>query len=114
MTDPAADKLVVLSTCGSREEAHQLARALVEKRLAACVNILPDIRSVYHWKGEIEEEEETLLVIKSSRPLLEELRTEIERLHSYDVPEILAFAVVDGSEKYLAWLTQELAHKPSL
>ena len=108
------DKIVVLSTCASPEEAHGLARALVEKRLAACVNIVPGVRSVYHWKDAIEEEEEVLLVIKTSRPLLDELRSEIERLHSYEVPEVIALQVVDGSERYLAWLDRELAHKPSL
>jgi periplasmic divalent cation tolerance protein len=113
------DKIVVLSTCGSPEEAQRLARALVEKRLAACVNIVPGVRSVYHWRNEagkeaIEEDEEVLLVIKTSRPLLEELRSEIERLHSYEVPEVIAMQIVDGSERYLAWLDRELAHKPSL
>ncbi len=113
------DKIVVLSTCSSAEEAQRLARALVEKRLAACVNIIPGIRSVYRWKDEvgkdaIEDEEETLLAIKTSRALLEELREEIERLHSYEVPEVIALPIVDGSERYLAWLTRELAHKPSL
>jgi periplasmic divalent cation tolerance protein len=108
------DKIVVLSTCGSPEEAQRLARALVEKRLAACVSVIPGVRSVYHWKDAIEEEEEVLLVIKTSRPLLEDLRSEIERLHSYEVPEVIAMQVVDGSERYLAWLDRELAHKPSL
>jgi periplasmic divalent cation tolerance protein len=108
------DKIVVLSTCGSPEEAQRLARALVEKRLAACVNVIPGMRSVYHWKDAIEEEEEVRLVIKTSRPLLEDLRSEIERLHSYEVPEVIALQVVDGSERYLAWLDRELAHKPSL
>jgi len=108
------DKIVVLSACASNEEAQQLARALVEKRLAACVNMIPGARSVYRWKDAIEEEEETLLVIKTSRPLLEELRVEIERLHSYEVPEVIALQIVDGSERYLAWMTRELAHKPSL
>jgi periplasmic divalent cation tolerance protein len=108
------DKIVVLSTCGSHEEALRVARAVVEKRLAACVNILPAVRSVYHWKDVIEESEEVLLVIKSSRPLFDELRAEIERLHSYDVPEVIAMQVVDGAEQYLTWLTHELAHKPSL
>ncbi len=91
-----------------------MARALVEKRLAACVNIIPGIRSVFHWKDAIEEEEEVLLLIKTSRALLEELRGEIERLHSYEVPEIIALSVVDGSEGYLTWMNRELAHKPSL
>jgi len=113
------DKIVVLSTCSSVEEAQRLARALVEKRLAACVNIIPGMRSVYRWKDDagkdaIEDEEETLLAIKTSRGLLEELREEIERMHSYEVPEVIALQIVDGSERYLAWLTRELAHKPSL
>jgi periplasmic divalent cation tolerance protein len=108
------DKIVVLSTCASLEEAQRMARELVEKRLAACVNIIPGIRSVYHWKEAIEEEEEVLLLIKTSRALLQELRDGIERLHSYEVPEVVALQVVDGSERYLAWMTRELAHKPSL
>ena len=91
-----------------------MARALVEKRLAACVNVIPGVRSVYRWKDAIEDEEEVLLLIKTSRALLEELRGEIERLHSYEVPEVIALPIVDGSERYLSWITQELAHKPSL
>ncbi len=91
-----------------------MAHALVEKRLAACVNIMPGVRSVYRWKEAIEEEEEVLLVVKSSRALLDELREEIERLHSYEVPEVIALPVVDGSERYLSWMNRELAHKPSL
>jgi periplasmic divalent cation tolerance protein len=106
------DKIVVLSACGSPEEGERLARGLVEKRLAACVNIVPGARSVYRWKEAIEEEEEVLLVIKTSRALLEDLRAEIERLHSYEVPEVIAMQVVGGSERYLAWLERELAHKP--
>jgi len=108
------DKIVVFNTCGSLEEAQRLGRALVEKRLAACVSLIPGVRSIYHWKDAIEEEEEVLLVIKTSRRLLEDLRAEIERLHSYEVPEVIAMQVVDGSERYLAWLDRELAHKPSL
>jgi periplasmic divalent cation tolerance protein len=113
------DKIVVLSTCGSTEEAKRLAHALVEKRLAACVSLVPGIRSVYRWRNEqgkdaIVEEEEVLLVIKTSRPLLDDLRSEIERLHSYEVPEVIAMQVVGGAERYLAWLDGELAHKPSL
>ncbi len=108
------DKIVVLSACSSPEEAQRLARGLVEKRLAACVNIVPGARSVYRWKDAIEEEEEVLLVIKTSRALLDDLRSEIERLHSYEVPEVIAMQVVGGSERYMAWLDRELAHKPSL
>lgn len=108
------DKIVVFSTCGSVEEAGRMARALVEKRLAACVNLVPGVRSIYRWKDAIEDDEEVLLVIKTSRALMEELRAEIERLHSYEVPEVIALPVVDGSERYLAWMSRELAHKPSL
>jgi periplasmic divalent cation tolerance protein len=108
------DKIVVLSACASAEEAQRLARALVEKRLAACVNMIPGIRSIYRWKDAIQEDEEVLLVIKTSRALMEEVKDEIEHLHSYEVPEIIALPVVDGSERYLAWMSRELAHKPSL
>jgi uncharacterized protein involved in tolerance to divalent cations len=108
------DKIVVLSTCASAEEAQRVAGALIEKRLAACVNVMPGIRSVYRWQDAIEDQEEVLLLIKTSRALLEELRSEIERLHSYEVPEVIALPVVDGSERYLAWMNRELAHKPSL
>ena len=108
------DKIVVLSTCGSAEEAARVARALVEKRLAACVNVVQGVRSVYRWKDAIEDEEETLLVIKTSRPLFEDLCAEIEHQHSYEVPEVIALQVVDGSERYLAWMNRELVHKPGL
>jgi periplasmic divalent cation tolerance protein len=102
------DKIVVLSTCDSEVEAAELARALVEKRLAACVNIIAGARSIYRWKDQIEDSPEWLLVIKSRRDLFESLRAEIARLHTYEVPEMIALPVVDGSESYLAWLDREL------
>ncbi|HEY7338552.1 MAG TPA: divalent-cation tolerance protein CutA [Bryobacteraceae bacterium] len=102
------DKIVVLSTCKTQEEAAALAGHLVEARLAACVNIMPGVRSVYRWKDEIEDAAECLLVIKSRRDLLGALRSEIEKKHSYEVPEVLALQVVDGSRSYLAWLDREL------
>jgi periplasmic divalent cation tolerance protein len=105
------DKIVVLNTCSSTEEAQRIARGLVEKRLAACVSVLPAVRSIYRWKDAIEEEDEVLLVIKSSRALFDRLRSEIVRLHSYEVPEIIAVPIVDGSEAYLTWLDRELAEK---
>jgi len=107
------DKIVVLSTCASPLEAQRVARALVEKRLAACVNVMPGVQSVYHWKEAVEESEEVLLVIKSSRALFSQLRGEIERLHSYELPEVIAIPIVDGSEGYLTWLDRELAEKPA-
>ena len=102
------DKIVVLSTCASEEEADRLARLLVERRLAACVNIVRGMRSVYRWKGEIESAEECLLIIKSSRANFEGLRTALEAAHSYELPETLALSVVEGSPTYLAWLDSSL------
>jgi periplasmic divalent cation tolerance protein len=102
------DKIVVLSACDSEAQATSLARHLVELRLAACVNIVPGARSFYRWKGKIEDTAEWLLVIKSRRDLFSALRAEIAKLHSYEVPELLALPVVEGSESYLAWLDREL------
>jgi periplasmic divalent cation tolerance protein len=105
------DKIVVFSTCGSAEEAEKIARALLSKRLAACVNLLPAMRSIYRWKGNIEEAQEFLLVIKSSRALFGELRAEIEKLHSYEVAEVIATQIVDGSQAYLEWMGRELIER---
>lgn len=103
------DKIVVLSTCPSAEEAASLARTLVEKRLAACVNVVGGARSFYRWKGAIEDTTEWLLLIKSRRELFPRLCAELESLHSYEVPEVVALAIVDGSPGYLNWLEAELA-----
>ncbi len=105
------DKIVVLSACESEEEAVRVARHLVEKRVAACVSVVPGARSIYHWKGAIEDTAEWLLVIKSRRDLFAALRTELGKMHSYEVPEMLALPVVEGSESYLAWLDRELGPK---
>jgi len=107
------DKIVVLSTCDSQEEAAQVAQSLVEKRLAACVNIIPGARSIYRWKDAIEDSAEWLLVIKSRRGLFPLLRAEIARLHTYEVPEVIALPVVEGAENYLAWLERELGPDPA-
>jgi periplasmic divalent cation tolerance protein len=98
------DKIVVLCTCDSEDQAAQIARRLVEQRLAACVSIVANARSVYRWKEKIEDSPEILLVIKSRRDLFDALRVEIEKIHSYEIPEIIAIPIVDGSESYLAWL----------
>ena len=102
------DKIVVLSTCDSEEQAARLARELVEHRVAACVNIVPGARSIYRWKGEIEDTAEWILIIKSRRDLFAALRAALEKIHSYEVPEMIALPVVDGSDSYLAWLDREL------
>lgn len=103
------DKIVVLSMAGSAEEAEKIARLLVEERLAACVNVLAGARSTYRWKGAIESSTECLLIIKSSRDRFDRLRARLEQAHSYEVPEIVALPVIDGSRNYLNWLESELS-----
>ena len=106
------DKIIVLSTCSSAAEADRIARQLLDRRLAACVSVVAGARSLYRWHGAIEEAAECLLIIKSRQDLWEQLRAEIQRLHSYQVPEILLLAIEDGSPQYLDWLTKELAPEP--
>jgi periplasmic divalent cation tolerance protein len=101
------DKIVVLVTCGSMKEVRRIARALVEKRLAACGNILEaPVRSIYRWKGNVETAKEYLLIIKTSRKRFAALQAAVKRLHSYEVPEIVALPVVKGSRDYLAWISE--------
>lgn len=102
------DKIVVLTTCETEEEGRNVARALVQQQLAACVNLVPKVISVYRWKGAVEEAGEYLLLIKTSRALLREVQSAIERLHSYELPEVVALTIVDGSERYLEWLSEGL------
>jgi len=102
------DKIVILSTCSSGEEAEKVARALLEAQLAACVNIVPGARSLYRWQGAIESAAEFLLVIKSSRELFDAAKKAIEAAHSYEVPEVLALPVVDGADNYMNWLATNL------
>ena len=101
------EKIAVLSTVGSAEEAGRIARHLVDRRVAACVNIIAGARSVYRWKGNIEEAEEWLLIIKTRGVLFEQLQAELKSVHSYEVPEIIALPVVEGYPPYLDWLTEE-------
>lgn len=102
------DKIVILTTCESQGEAEQIAHKLLETHLAACVTILPPARSIYHWKGGIESAEEIVLWIKSRRDLFDSARAEIEKLHSYEVPEIIALPVVAGAAPYLEWVGHNL------
>jgi periplasmic divalent cation tolerance protein len=102
------DKIVVLTSCAAEADAERLARALVAGRLAACVNVVPGVRSFYRWKGEIESGEEFLLIVKTSRDLFPALRAEMEKLHPYEVPELLALPVVAGAENYLSWIESNL------
>jgi periplasmic divalent cation tolerance protein len=102
------DKIVVLNTCASAEEAERLARSLVDRRLAACVTVITPVRSFYRWQGAVADAAEWLLVIKTSRALFERLRDFLESAHSYEVPEILALPVIEGSTNYLSWIDAEL------
>ena len=102
------DKIVVLTTCDSEQHAEKLARHLVEERVAACVNLLPKARSIYRWNEKIEDSTEWMLIIKSRRDLFAALRAEIQKLHTYETPELIALPVVDGSESYLAWFDAQL------
>lgn len=104
------DKIVVLSTCADQAEAARIAQNLVETRLAACVQILPPMQSVYRWQGKIEEASEVLLLIKTSRQLFHQVREAIAATHSYSEPEILAIPIIDGAPGYLTWMDRELDH----
>jgi len=98
------DKIVVLSTCATADDADRLARALVQEQLAACVSVVPRVRSYYRWKGALENADEFLLIIKTSRDLFAALNSELEKLHPFEVPEVIAMPVVAGAENYLNWL----------
>src|SRR5580658_1298930 len=103
------DKIVVLVTTSTVKEARKIANTLVEGRLAACVNVLPKVRSYYRWKGGVASDEEYLLIVKSSRLRFTALRKAIERLHSYKVPEIICLPIVEGADPYMNWLEESLA-----
>lgn len=110
--DNVTDKIVVLVTCGSANEARRIARALVEARLAACGNIVEaPVRSIYRWKGKVETAREYLLIVKSSRKRFAALEKAVKRLHSYDVPEIIALPIVVGSAGHLRWIDRCVSGK---
>lgn len=104
-----AQQLIVFVTCSNPRQAARIARAVVKARLAACANILPGrVRSIYRWKGKVETTGETMMMLKTSRRRFDALCHEIERLHSYDTPEIIALPVTLGARKYLAWIEDSL------
>ena len=98
------DKRIVLTTCGNQDDAERIARALLDRRLAACVNILPGIRSLYRWKGKIEEDGELLLLIKTAAGAVDALKAAVADLHPYDVPELVVLPLEDGAASYLDWI----------
>lgn len=100
--------IVVLVTAASEQEAETIGKALVESRLAACVNIAAGVRSLFRWKGGIEDQEEALLLVKSRSDLLPSIIEAVKRLHSYTVPEVLALPILAGSQDYLDWVDESL------
>ena len=102
------DKVIIFVTAASRREGKKIARHLVEAKLAACVNILQPMESIYLWEGKIADEREVLLIIKSSRELFAEIKAEISRIHSYRTPEIISLPIIDGSRNYLQWLSDSV------
>jgi periplasmic divalent cation tolerance protein len=99
-----ADHLVVLVTAGSEQEARLIAQTLVRRMLAACANIVPAVTSIYRWQDQVQEDQEWLLIVKTRRDVLEELIQQVQGLHSYDLPEIIALPLAGGSEDYIRWL----------
>lgn len=105
------NEILILNTTDTRDLAEKIASALVDSHEAACVNIIPGIRSVYRWQGKVCDEEECLLLIKSSAEKFEAVRATIRRLHSYNVPEIIAVPVTAGDPDYLAWLSSSVSSR---
>ena len=102
------DKTLVLSTTESIDQARRIAEALVERKLAACVNIIPKVTSIYRWKGKVQESEEWLLLIKKTTDAFERLRAALKEMHPYELPECIALAIDDGSEEYLKWISDSM------
>ena len=102
------DALVVLVTAPTPDRAAEIARALVEERLAACGNVLSGLRSVYRWEGRVQEDAEALLVLKTTRARFEALRARVLALHPYEVPEVIALPIVAGHDAYLDWIVGSL------
>ena len=108
MSSPT-DALVVLVTAPTAEKAAEIARVVVEERLAACGNVVPGLRSIYRWEGRIQDDAEALLVLKTTRARFDALRDRVLVLHPYEVPEVIALSVEAGSARYLAWIGAETA-----
>jgi len=108
--------VIVFITTGSATEAQNIAHVLIEERLAACVNIIPSVTSVYRWQDQVQDDQEVLLIIKTAAKMLEKLAARVKQLHSYQVPEIIALPIVAGAQDYLHWLDEQtgpLANAPS-
>lgn len=102
------DKRIVLTTAGSEEEARKIAQALVEGQLAACVNIVAQVRSIYRWHGKVAEGAEWLLIVKTTAARFEQVRQTIAKVHSYELPECICLEIEDGSPAYLEWIGESV------
>jgi periplasmic divalent cation tolerance protein len=102
------DKRIVLTTAGSEDEARKIAHALVDRQLAACVNLVPQIESVYRWQGKVESAREWLLLIKTTAEKFSAVRDALRELHSYDLPECIVLTIDDGSPDYLQWIADSV------
>ena len=100
---------VVISTAGTEEEGERIAKSLLERKLCACVNLVPKVRSFYRWEGAIQDDAEVLLIMKTTKEKLQRLSEHLAEIHSYDVPEVLAVAVDQGRASYLEWLAESCA-----
>jgi periplasmic divalent cation tolerance protein len=103
------DKIFLQTTCATPEEAERIARHLVDQRLAACCGISTPVKSIYRWRGAVEDAQEYVLTVKTRRDLFDRVSAAIRTLHSYEVPELIAMPVVAGSAEYLEWMDRELA-----
>ncbi len=106
MSEQTEKGIVIFITAPNEDEAARIARALVEARLAACANIVRNIRSVYTWQGNIQDDSEVLMIVKTQKDLFNAVSGKVKELHSYDVPEIIALPIIDGSPDYLNWLKE--------
>lgn len=102
------DKVVIMVTASGRRECRKIARRLIDQKLAACVNITTPVQSVYRWEGKVVQEKEFLMLIKTTRDLFPEIKTEISLIHSYHTPEIVCLPIIDGSSNYLQWISDSV------
>jgi len=108
MENQSADPIIVFMTAASAEEAMRIAEALVDSRLAACVQVLTEMQSIYLWKGKVERAREVLMIAKTTMAKFDGLQSKLRAIHSYETPEIIALPIIAGSEDYLKWLTSSL------
>mgnify|MGYP002000549864 CR=1 FL=1 len=102
------NKIVILVTASNKKEAEIIAKLLIEERLAACVNIVPTISSIYSWEGKVHHENESLMLIKTTRDMFDHVNEKVEAIHSYDTVEIISLEITQGSTKYLQWIDQSI------